>query len=93
MNKSYLVLSVTEIKELLAAAEASRDAFREVSDPQRDCHCVVLRLRTSPEHTNDKGEEQVTTDSMIDSLAEIRLLAASRGPLGAQGEASDTLAG
>lgn len=81
MNKSYLTLSVGQIKELLAAAEASRDTQYYPCDPRRDCHCVVLHFRTYPAHNNLLGEEQIAWDSWSESLFSIRARAARQSKL------------
>lgn len=60
-HKHYMVLSISEIKDLLAAAQL----HRKISDPKdtNDAHCVVLELESDddPEYISKAGATQITT--------------------------------
>lgn len=63
MSKMYLILSIPEIKELLAVAE-------EVLE-QRGNACVSLHLETSP-GGKVGGREQICSRSYVDGVNKIR---------------------
>jgi len=82
MNKHYLVISVKNIKALLAVAEQSRDVSRLPSDPNKDCHCITLDLESVDTHNDVSGASQISCMSLLESVRATRLSVEGRKPRG-----------
>jgi len=68
VKKAYIVLSVCDIRSLLANAEADRDRLGK-----GDTHCIVLHPRVdfSPELLGKCGEGQINEQDMLREAREI----------------------